>query len=498
MSLALPWPTLRDWLIIVFCLSGLCSGAALANTSGVTIDRQILPPHLDPTRTASASTAEVTHMNVFQGLTRIDQHAQLSPALATDWQLSEDGLTLTFQLREDVEFHDRRPFDAEVAAFSLLRLLDPASGNPQRQLYEVIEDVSVEDTYRLRLQLSRPDALLPFRLALSAAVMVHPDSAATNDKAPVGTGPYQVLPWAGEAVSLTHFPHYWGPTPAIRDATFTFTANRFELEHSLSVGNVDLHADASPLPSHLQLALRGDYSILKGSSEGEVILALNHAHPALADRRVRRALSHAIDKQALLSIYADTTPSLIGSHFSPHHPAYVDLVDYYPYDPERARQLLAEAGYTDGLELRLSLPPPIYAERGGLFIAHDLEAIGIRVSLERLGWAEWLDQVFTRKEYDLTLVSHVEPFDIDIYARPDYYFNYANETFQTLWARIERTQETEQRHRLLAEAQQLLAEDAANVFLYMKPQHSIHRTGLQGVWRNTPIPAVVLEDMYWE
>ena len=206
MSLAPTWPTLRGWLIIAFCLSGLCSGAALANTTSVTSHRQILPPHLDPTRTASASTAEVTHMNVFQGLTRIDQHAQLSPALATDWQLSEDGLTLTFQLREDVEFHDRRPFDAEVAAFSLLRLLDPASGNPQRQLYEVIEDVSVEDTYRLRLQLSRPDALLPFRLALSAAVMVHPDSAATNDKAPVGTGPYQVLPWAGEAVSLTRQP----------------------------------------------------------------------------------------------------------------------------------------------------------------------------------------------------------------------------------------------------------------------------------------------------
>src|SRR5690554_5284815 len=116
MSLTPTWSRLRGWLSIAFCLSGLCSGAAMANPTGITIDRQILPPHLDPTRTASASTAEVTHMNVFQGLTRIDQHGQLSPALATDWQLSEDRLTLTFQLREDVEFHDRRPCDAEVAA----------------------------------------------------------------------------------------------------------------------------------------------------------------------------------------------------------------------------------------------------------------------------------------------------------------------------------------------------------------------------------------------
>lgn len=485
-------------LLLVVCLMGLLYGTAMASRTSVTIDRQIEPPHLDPTRTASASTAEVTHLNVFQGLTRIDQDSQVLPALATAWQASEDGLQWTFQLRENVKFHDGQPFDAQVAAFSLQRLLDPQASNPQRQLFDAIENVTVESRYRLGLQLSRPDALLPFRLALSAAVMVHPDSVTNNDITPVGTGPYRVLPWTGGSVSISYFSDYWGESPAIHDATFSFTANRLELESKLSVGSVDLYADASPLPSHLQLVLRGDYQILEGSSEGEVILAMNHEHPALADVRVRRALSHAIDKQTLLSIYSNTSPKLIGSHFSPHHPAYLDLVDYYPYDPVRARQLLDDAGYANALELTLSLPPPIYAERGGLFIASDLEAVGIDVTLERLAWGEWLDRVFTQRDYDLTLVSHVEPFDIGIYARDDYYFNYVSEPFQALWQEVERTQETLQQYHLLQEAQRLLAEDAVNVFLYMKPQHSIHRAGLKGVWQDSPIPAVVVEEMYWE
>ncbi|MCG8518646.1 MAG: ABC transporter substrate-binding protein [Pseudomonadales bacterium] len=479
------------WLVLLLCLPPL-----LWANDTVTIDRQIQPPHLDPTLTPSASVAEVTHMNVFQGLTRLTREAEVQPALATAWSVSDDGLTLTFNLRRGVVFHDGRPFNAEVAAFSLARLVDPDSGNPQRPLYSAIERIEVSAPFELRLHLTRPDALLPYRLAFSAAVIVHPDSVETNAARPIGTGPYRVLPWDGGPVSLTAFEDYWGPTPAIRHARFTFTANRIELENSLSAGKVDVHADASPLPSHLQLALHHDFSVLQGNGEGEVILALNHAHPALRDLRVRRALAHAIDRQALLSIYEQFTPQLIGSHFSPQHPAYVDLVDRYPYDPDRARALLREAG-AESLSLTLSLPPPIYAERGGLHIASDLEAVGIAVQVERLSWPDWLDRVFNRKLYDITLISHVEPMDIDIYARDDYYFNYHSPEFQALWRRIERTQDEPQRNSLLGDAQRLISDDAVNVFLYMKPQHSIHRTGLKGLWQNAPIPAVVLEEMYW-
>ncbi|WP_163558826.1 ABC transporter substrate-binding protein [Halomonas sp. NO4] len=463
------------------------------------VDLQLEPPHLDPTRTASATTAETTHRNVFQGLTRIDRHGKVRPALAQRWEVSEDGLKYRFWLRQGVRFHDGQRFDAEVAAYSLRRLLSEAAGNPQRLLYQAIREVEVAGSHSLVLHLSRPDSLLPFRLGLSAAVMVHPASEPTNASRPVGTGPYAFQGWErGEGVALAAFAEYWGEAPAIERATFTYTSNRLELEGGLAEGLIDLYPDASSLTSHLALSHRADYRILDGFSEGEVIMAVNHAREPFADRRVRRALAHAVNREALLEIYPAITPPLIGSHFSPGHPAYVDLADRYPHDPQRARELLADAGHAEGLSLTLTVPPTQYAELSSLYIASDLEAVGIEVALQRVSWPQWLEQVFNDREYDLTIVAHVEPMDIDIYARDDYYFNYRDPRFQALWTQIEAAQEPEARHALLGEAQRHLAEEAVNVFLFLKPQQAIHKVGLTGVWSNAPIPAVVLQELEWE
>ncbi|SDI72345.1 ABC transporter substrate-binding protein [Billgrantia gudaonensis] len=483
---------------LLLAVSMSLSGVAVAQQS-LRVDLQLEPPHLDPTRTPSATTAETVHRNVFQGLTRIDRHGEVRPGLAERWRVSEDGLRYRFWLRKGVRFHDGRRFDAEVAAYSLRRLLSEDAGNPQRQLYRAIREVEVAGSHELVLHLSQPNSLLPFRLGLSAAVMVHPDSVHTNVTRPVGTGPYAFQGWErGSGVRLAAFADYWGQAPAIERATFTFTGNRLELEGGLAEGLIDLYPDASSLTSHMALSLRADYRIKDGFSEGEVILAINHARPPFDDRRVRRALSHAVDREALLDIYPAISPPLIGSHFSPRHPAYVDLVDRYPHDPQRARELLAEAGQAEGSSLTLTVPPTQYAESASLYIAADLEAVGIEVTLERLDWPEWLAQVFNEHDYDLTIVAHVEPMDIDIYARDDYYFNYQDADFKALWKRIEAAQEASARHALLGEAQRHLADEAVNVFLFLKPQQAIHKVGLTGVWSDTPIPAVVLQELAWE
>lgn len=474
------------------------SGATLAQQS-LRVDLQLEPPHLDPTRTASATTAETVHRNVFQGLTRIDRHGDVQPGLAEHWEVSEDGLRYHLRLRKGVRFHDGHRFDAEVAAYSLQRLLSEHAGNPQRVLYRAIREVEVTGSHEIVLHLSQPNSLLPFRLGLSAAVMVHPDSVHTNVTRPVGTGPYVFQGWErGSGVRLEAFAGYWGRAPAIEHATFTYTSNRLELEGGLAEGLIDLYPDASSLMSHMALSHRADYRIKDGFSEGEVLLALNHARQPFGDRRVRRALSHAVNREALLDIYPAISPPLIGSHFSPRHPAYVDLADRYPHDPGRARELLAEAGYADGASLTLTVPPTQYAELSSLYIAADLEAVGIEVTLERVDWPEWLEQVFNERDYDMTIVAHVEPMDIDIYARDDYYFNYHDADFQALWERIEAEQQTPVRHSLLGEAQRHLADQAVNVFLFLKPQQAIHKAGLKGVWSDAPIPAVVLQELEWE
>ncbi|WP_177203436.1 ABC transporter substrate-binding protein [Marinospirillum celere] len=471
----------------------------LAVADRVRIELHLMPPHLDPTLTPSATVSEATYNNIYQGLTRINRHGEVKPNLASSWEVSEEGRVYTFTLQPGVRFHNGQPFNAEVAAFSLERLLDPATQNPQRHLFAHIQEIQVVSLLRLQIRLQRPDNLLLFRLGLAAAVMVEPESADNNSRHPIGTGPYEFVSWLeGQPLELAAFQNYWGAQPRIQRASISFTSNRIELEASLSEGAIDLYPNISPLESVVRLASRGDYVLYDGLSEGQTLLAFNHQHPALVDRRVRRAINHAVDKKGLLDIYPKSNPPLIGSHFSPLHPAYLDLSDRYPYDPGKAKKLLAEAGYASGLELTFKVPPPLYARQASLHLSAYLEAVGIRLDVQRVSWSKWLDEVFYGKNYDLTVVAHVEPFDIDIYARDDYYFNYHNPGFDQLWKQIEQEQDEAKRNHLLQQTQLLLAEDAAHVFLHIKPQQSIRKKNLKGFWENSPVPAVILEELYWE
>jgi peptide/nickel transport system substrate-binding protein len=143
---------------------------------------------------------------------------------------------------------------------------------------------------------------------------------------------------------------------------------------------------------------------------------MNNAGEPLNDP-VRQAISHAINRQDIIdgAMFGYGTP--IGTHFAPHNPDYVDLTGNSAYDPDAARALLAEAGVED-LTLRLMLPPPVYARRGGEIIAAQLREVGIETEITNMEWAHWLERVFRGKDFDLTIVSHTEPFDINIYARP--------------------------------------------------------------------------------
>ena len=207
-----------------------------------------------------------------------------------------------------------------------------------------------------------------------------------------------------------------------------------------------------------------------GQTEGETLLSLNNRRPPLDDVRVRRAISHALDRAAIIdgAMYGFGTP--IGSHFPPQNPAYVDLTGRYPHDPAKARELLREAGYPNGFAVVLKLPPPSYARRSGEIVAAQLGAVGIHVSIENLEWAQWLDQVFTRHDYDMSIVSHLEPMDYDIYARDDYYFGYSNPRFKALIAALDDSLDAGRRRELLGLIQRQLAEDAVNGFLFQLPR----------------------------
>jgi len=237
--------------------------------------------------------------------------------------------------------------------------------------------------------------------------------------------------------------------------------------------------------------------VLSGNTEGETILAMNNQQAPFDDIRVRKAVSHAIDRQAIIdgAMFGYGTP--IGSHFAPHNPDYVDLTANAAFNPALARDLLAQAGYAEGFSTTLKLPPPSYARRGGEIIAAQLREVGIEAEISFLEWAQWLEQVFRGYDYGLTIVSHTEPMDINIYARPDYYFQYDNPDFQALIETLAVESDPTARSDLLAQAQTMIAEDFVNGYLFQLALTSVVDAKLQGIWKDAPTQAVDLTGVRW-
>ncbi|MCB1919078.1 MAG: ABC transporter substrate-binding protein [Candidatus Competibacteraceae bacterium] len=472
-------------------------GLPVAAQDVIRLGTELEPPVLDPTRTASASAGEITWCNVFEGLTVIDGQGRLQPRLATGWTLSDDGLRYAFTLRKGVRFHDGRPFDAQTAAFSINRIIEPNSANPQKVWFGKIETAQAKGPDLLIIQLKRPDALLPFALALPAAVMVHPDTAADNGAYPVGTGPFRFADWKrGHSTRLERNDMYWGKKPALQRAEFIYMQTAAEKETLLAEGLVDGLVSVTALTN--RFLIRPDFQMIPRRVEGKTLLAINNARPPFNDLRVRRALAHAIDRVRLSALYGPPfKPELIGSHFAPWRPGYINLVNRYPYDPARARALLRAAGVENGAPVTLKAPPTDYGRYGSLKIAADLEAVGFRVEVEPLDWRRWMSEVFEQKNYALTLIVHIEPMDLDIYARDDYYFNYNNKAFKAIWEQVLNARSESELLHWLGEAQRQVTEDAVNVFLYMLPELSLMHRRLTGFWEETPIPSIVLEDVRW-
>lgn len=484
-------------LIAPILALSLASGAAFAQRTDITIGMQLEPPNLDPTAGAAAAIDEVVYANVFEGLTRFAPDGAILPALASDWDVSEDGLVYTFTLRDGVTFHDGTAFTAEDVVFSLDRARAAESVNAQPGLFADIDSVEAVDDTTVVVTLSSPNGAFLFNLAWGDAVIVAPETADTNATAPVGTGPFQFENWVqGDRVELARFDDYWGTPVALHRATFRFISDPNAAFAAVMAGDVDAFP-GFPAPETLaQFEADPRFQLLVGTTEGETILAMNNAQPPLDDVRVRQAIAQAINRQDIIdgAMFGYGTP--IGTHFAPHHPDYVELIDLSAYDPEAARALLVEAG-VENLTLRLMLPPPVYARRGGEIIAAQLREIGIETEISNLEWAQWLEQVFRGGDYDLTIVSHTEPADIGIYARDGYYFNYMNPEFDAVIEDLSLAADPDLRSALNAQAQEIIASDYVNAYLFQLAVAGVAHSDINGLWLNRPTQANDLTGVSW-
>jgi peptide/nickel transport system substrate-binding protein len=463
------------------------SGSAFAQ-SGVTLGVQLEPPNLDPTSGAAAAIKEVTFPVIYEGLVRLGPGGAPAPLLATDWTVSPDGLVWRFHLRRGATFHNGAPFDASVVKFSLDRARAATSTNSQRPRLALIDRVVVIDPYTVDLHLKRRYGSLLQVLGWGDAVMVSPGSAAGDAVHPVGTGPFRFVAWRrGDSVTLTRNPAYWGPPARLSRVTFKFIPDPSAAVAAVRAGDVDGFG-LFPAPEAIK-AFQADprFTVRVGSSEAETIVALNNQRGPLRDVRVRRALAYAIDRKAIIAQALFGYGQPIGSHYPPQNPGYVDLTGLYPHDPARARSLLAAAGYPHGLALTLALPPPSYARRAGEVVAAELGAVGVRVRIEDMEWAQWLSRVYGRHDFDMTIVAHLEPMDYDIYGRDDYYFGYHNPRMKTLLAELDDSQDPARRNAILGDIQRTIAGDAVNVFIAEYPSLGVWNARLKDVWAPTPV-----------
>jgi peptide/nickel transport system substrate-binding protein len=315
----------------------------------------------------------------------------------------------------------------------------------------------------------------------------------------VGTGPYVLENWAkGSSITLAKSPGFRDAAKVrLEKVSFRFINDPAAQVAALLAGDIDGMPRFGALQALKQFQGDKRFTVEIGSTAGKGIMAINNRKAPFNDVRVRRALAHAIDRKAFIDGAQEGLGRPIGSHFAPTDLGYVDLTRQYPYDPEKAKALLRDAGVTTPLNVTLTLPPPQYARKGGEIIAAQLAKVGIVAKIENVEWAQWLAGPF-KGNFDLTIINHVEPLDYaTAYANPNYYFGYDSAKFRGFVATLAATSDIREKGRLWRAIQSQLAEDAVNVFIWNPAQVAVFRKGLRGLWNSSPIFANDLAAVSW-
>ncbi|TVT44170.1 ABC transporter substrate-binding protein [Amycolatopsis rhizosphaerae] len=464
-----------------------CSAGSTASVGGgpdtLAVGFAAEPQNFDFTRTDGAAIPQALLYNVYEGLVKLDADGRIVPLLAQSWTLSPDRLAYDFQLRPGVKFSNGAPFTADDVRFSLERVKTGWTVSLKSKM-DVVDHVEVVDPLHARVVLKKPSNGWLFDLTGRVGAMFSPTGVADLANAPIGTGPYLVASRRrGDSIVLQQNPAYWGPKPAYRTVVLKYIKDPTALNNALLSNGIDVVSTITAPDSIPQFEADNRFTVLQGTTNSEVVLSFNNARPPLDDRRVRQALTLAIDRKALLATAWAGRGTLIGSMVPPTDPWYEDLSGYYPHDPARAKALLAEAGQTN-LVLRLRIPNLSYAVNAAQVVASELADIGVRVNIEPLDFpAVWLKQVFNGHDYDMSIVQHVEARDIATFGNPQYYWGYDNPRVRQLLAAADAGTAQEQVDDMKQVAETITA-DAAADWLFLFPNVVVAKKKVTGLARN--------------
>lgn len=481
--------------LVVGCSAGSSAGGEDRTDAVVGLTGE--PTNLDFTTTSGSAIPQLLMNNVYEGLVTIDQDGEVQPQLARSWEVSGDRTVYTFTLHDGVTFSDGSAFTADDVVASIGRVQDDWTLSLSSKM-DVVESAEAVSDTEVVVTLRHPSNAWLFDMGTSVGAMFPDDPSADLATEAVGTGPYTVTEVAtGQHVTLTARDDYWGEAPALDEITVRYFADANAQANAVRAGDVDMayNLQAPDLIAGLEQDER--LQVIDGTSTGEVLLALNNAAPPFDDLRVRRAIMYAIDRQAVLDTAWAGHGELIGSMVPPTDPYYQDLTDAYPYDPDRARELLEEAGVED-LSITFDVPTRPYAEAVAQVVVSQLADVGIDATIVPAEFpAVWLDKVFTEHDYQMSVILHTEARDLlTVFGDPGYYIGYDNPRLAEVAEDADQGSPDEYVAGM-QEVARMIVDDAASDPLFLFPNTVVADAALEGVAANATTESMDLTGLRW-
>lgn len=429
----------------------------------VRLQLNLEPTSLDVTTDSGAALRQVLIPNVYEGLVNRTQEGEFEPALAEDWEVSDDGLIYTFTLRENVLFHDGEQMTAQDVVWSLEQSSAEDSTNPHAARVSGITGVSATDERTVEITIDERNINFLDALTTNAGVILREGSEVDHSGETNGTGPYTVSQWnQGSTLSLQRFDDYHGEPARNGEVVFHYIDDATTAANALTTGEIDI-LTATTVETRPLFEDDDSFTITEGDSTSWMTLAFNTESEPFDDPDVRAAIRMAIDKEGLISVLGGQSIR-VGGMSVPSDPWYEDLTDVHDYDPEAARDLLAEAGAEDlSVTFRVA---NTYDAQIGEYLAAQLGEVGIDMSIDTMEFSAWLEEVFQATDYEMTMVLHVDPWTINNYGNPGYYWNYDDAQAQELVTQAREADSLEERDERMADLVRYVSEEAVSDWLY--------------------------------
>jgi peptide/nickel transport system substrate-binding protein len=497
----------RAWGIglVLLAIVAVSTATAAPPKDAMVIGLLAEPVTMDPPQITDLNSTRVIK-RMFEGLTAQELGTyKIIPGLAQSWDISKDGLTYTFRLRPNVKFHDGTPLTAEAVKFCFDRQMNDQGPFYATGTYPYVKGflgnvagVEVVNPTTVQIRLKSP--LTPFLqyLAHHSLYIYSPDALKKWGKDivkhPVGTGPFKLETWEpGVRVVLARNDQYWGGAPKVRQAIYVPIIEAQARLSAIKTGEIDLTMDVPP-DSLADLRKDPDVVVAETNSSAVWYVALNTRHPALKDKRVRQALNYAVQKEAIIRDILKGTAIVATTPLSPvYGPYHEDKTIRYPYDPEKAKALLKEAGFASGFDVTFFVPESGSGMQSpvemGTVIQANLAAVGVRAKIQTMEWGAYLKKYLDAPDMaEMSWNPSIGDPDHMMYMllssdRFPPAFNagfYQNPRVDELLRKGRTTIDEKERIPLYKEAQRLVVEDAPWIFVDHGKQVIVYRKRVQG------------------